>query len=232
LFRVSVSVSPACVGIPIRFIHSFIPVVPGQLSLSGDVVSPWKGYSSPRLVDAWINQINVGSIQLSHKRVDPSAAGRLYLAIFLIAVSTPQLTSNSVESILSRSSLVRPLKPPPVTRHRATHRMSAEDNVADAWSHPSGLPMGDEEAEAMAASVMPGISSSEPSSPTTKTKKKRGKKKITYKKNPYAPKRFKSSYICYFTSIRPDIKKELKEALGRDPTVSLPHATLDRTEYQ
>ena len=85
--------------------------------------------------------------------------------------------------------------------------------------------MGDEEAEAMAASVMPGISSSEPSSPTTKTKKKRGKKKkITYKKNPYAPKRFKSSYICFFTSMRPDIKNEVKEALGREPTVSLPVA--------
>jgi len=81
--------------------------------------------------------------------------------------------------------------------------------------------MGDEEAEAMAASVMPGISASTPPSPTANTKRKRGKKKkVVYKKNPYAPKRFKSSYICFFTSARPDIKKDLGEALGREATVS------------
>jgi len=98
--------------------------------------------------------------------------------------------------------------------------------VANAWANPpmpdaTGLPMGDEEAEAMAASVMPDISSSStPPSPTTNTKKKRGKKKATFKKNPYAPKRFKSSYICFFTSSRPDIKKELGEALGREATIA------------
>lgn len=95
--------------------------------------------------------------------------------------------------------------------------------AADAWANSSM--MGDEEAEAMAASVMPGISDSPPSPmATTTTKKRKGrKKKVVYKKNPYAPKRFKSSYICFFTSKRPDIKKELAEALGRDGTVSQSH---------
>lgn len=96
--------------------------------------------------------------------------------------------------------------------------------AADAWANSSM--MGDEEAEAMAASVMPGISDSPPSpmATTTTTKKRKGrKKKVVYKKNPYAPKRFKSSYICFFTSKRPDIKKELAEALGRDGTVSQSH---------
>ena len=94
--------------------------------------------------------------------------------------------------------------------------------AADAWANSSM--MGDEEAEAMAASVMPGISDSPPSPMATTAKKRKGrKKKVVYKKNPYAPKRFKSSYICFFTSKRPDIKKELAEALGRDGTVSQSH---------
>ena len=99
--------------------------------------------------------------------------------------------------------------------------------AADAWANSSMMPMGDEEAEAMAASVMPGISDSPPSpmaATTTATKKRRGrKKKVAYKKNPYAPKRFKSSYIIFFSSKRPDIKKELAEELGRDGTVSQSH---------
>ena len=99
--------------------------------------------------------------------------------------------------------------------------------AADAWANSSMMPMGDEEAEAMAASVMPGISDSPPSpmaTTTTATKKRRGrKKKVSYKKNPYAPKRFKSSYIIFFSSKRPDIKKELAEELGRDGTVSQSH---------
>lgn len=87
--------------------------------------------------------------------------------------------------------------------------------------------MGDEEAEAMAASVVPGISASTPPSPTAAaTKKKKGrKKKVAYKKNPYAPKRFKSSYICFFTAKRQEIKKELAEALGRNGTVSQSHVS-------
>ena len=87
--------------------------------------------------------------------------------------------------------------------------------------------MGDEEAEAMAASVVPGISASTPPSPmAAATKKKKGrKKKVAYKKNPYAPKRFKSSYICFFTAKRQEIKKELAEALGRNGTVSQSHVS-------
>lgn len=98
--------------------------------------------------------------------------------------------------------------------------------AADAWANSSMMPMGDEEAEAMAASVMPGISDSPPSpmATTATTKKRRGrKKKVAYKKNPYAPKRFKSSYIIFFSSKRPDIKKDLAEELGRDGTVSQSH---------
>ena len=47
--------------------------------------------------------------------------------------------------------------------------------------------------------------------------KRSSKKSSTLRKNPKAPKRFKSSYICFFVAKQ----NEIKEELGQDSSVSI-----------
>lgn len=52
---------------------------------------------------------------------------------------------------------------------------------------------------------------------TANPAKKQKTEKKALRKNPNAPKRFKSSYICFFVAKQDEIKKEI----GQDATVSL-----------
>lgn len=63
--------------------------------------------------------------------------------------------------------------------------------------------------------------------PTPPKKSKKKREGSTLRKAPQAPKRFKSSYICFFMEKQP----EIKEALGENATVraSFAHETLGET---
>ena len=97
--------------------------------------------------------------------------------------------------------------------------MAAAAAAAADLSDRGGPPSFPSSPEKPAASVVAESASggSPPASGSGKTRKKRGSHSL--RKAPQAPKRFKSSYICFFMAKQP----EIKETLGDDATVSAEH---------